>query len=261
MNSDAKLRAALTGGSTGIGAKVAERLKQRDYEVTIFDIERPTSNVDHWIEVNLADPNSIDSAISAATGPYNVLINNAGLPPRKGLTELILLVNCTGFKRFLTGMLNLMQSGSSIINTASRAGAMWRDNIHQVKALLNLDSPDQVTEFVKEQNLDHVRAYNLSKEAVIAYTISQTEHMIGRDLRMNCVSPGAVDTAILDDCKSAFGENVVKNIARAKRPALAEEVADVITFLAEPASNWIKGADIIVDGGMSAMAVSDQLEL
>ena len=94
--------------------------------------------------------------------------------------------------------------------------------------------------FVADRNIDATRAYNLSKEAVIVMTMARTEEMIGRGFRMNSVSPAAVSTGILDDFVAAFGPKVAKNITRAGRPGLPEEVADVILFLISPESNWIK---------------------
>ena len=81
-----------------------------------------------------------------------------------------------------------------------------------------------------DHEIDATRAYNLSKEAVIVYTISQTERMIQKRFRMNSVSPAAVSTGILDDFTKAFGEKVAKNIARAGRPGHPEEIADIIFY-------------------------------
>ena len=255
------MRVALTGGATGIGAEVAARLKRDGHEVTAFDISKPAANVDHWIRIDLSDPASVSAAVSEADGPYDALINNAGLPPREGQAELVLNVNFLGFRQFLIGMLDKMAKGAAIVNTASRAGAMWRDNLDEVTALMALDTPAALPGFVARRKMNHVRAYNLSKEAVIVLTMAETEALIARDLRMNSVSPAAVSTGILDDFVSAFGERVARNIARAGRAGLPGEVADVIAFLAGPDSRWLKGIDIAIDGGMGAMAQADLLDL
>ena len=253
------MRVALTGAATGIGAAVATKLKTAGHEVIAFDISQPDS-VDRWIKTDLSDPGSIEAALQAVDGPFDALINNAGLPPREGQTEVILRVNFFGLKAFTDGFLDKLSPGAAIVNTASRAGAHWRDNLEEVKALMALD-PSDLPGFIQDRNMDATRAYNLSKEAVIVFTLAQTEALIARGLRMNSVSPAAVSTGILDDFVAAFGERVAKNIARAGRPGLPEEVADVIVFLASPDSNWLKGTDIVVDGGMSAAAQSDMLGL
>lgn len=255
------MKVALTGGATGIGASVAARLKQQGATVFAFDINEPVENVDRWIEVDLGDPVSISNAVQTVDSGFDALINNAGLPPREGLSELILRVNYFGLKHFSTAMLDKLQPGASIVNTASRAGAMWRDNIEQVKALMALEGDSELSGFVARNGIDHVRAYNLSKEAVIVLTMSETERLLKRKIRVNSVSPAAVSTGILDDFKKAFGDRATQAIARAGRPGTTDEIAEVIAFLASPQSGWIKGQDITIDGGMSAMAVAGALGL
>ena len=75
------------------------------------------------------------------------------------------------------------------------------------------------------------------------------------------VSPAAVSTGILDDFKRAFGDRVAQNLAKVGRAGLPSEIADVICFLAGPESHWIKGQDLVVDGGMSALAASEAMGL
>ncbi len=255
------MRVALTGGASGIGAKVAARFQAAGHEVTAFDIAEPGGLVDRWVRTDLSDPASIAAALGAAEGRYDALVNNAGIPPRDGSAELVLNVNFLGFRQFLHGMVDKLAPGASIVNTASRAGASWRENIDEVKALMALDAPGQLAGFVAGRAIDPVRAYNLSKEAVIVLTMAETEALIARGLRMNSVSPAAVSTGILDEFVADFGERVAKTIARAGRPGLPDEVADVIVFLASPESRWLKGIDVAVDGGIGAMAVSDMLGL
>ena len=253
------MKIALTGGATGIGAAVASKMQALGHSVTSFDIAEP-QGVAQWIKTDLSDEASITRALAQAAGPFDALINNAGLPPREGMAERVLQVNWFGFSQFLDGMLDKLTEGAAIVNVASRAGAMWRDNLAQVQALRGL-TRDGLEGFVAEHNIDATRAYNLSKEAMIVMTHARTQEMISRGLRMNAVSPAAVSTGILDDFVKAFGPRVAANIARAGRAGTPEEVADVIVFLASPQAGWIKGQDIAIDGGMGPMTLADTLEL
>jgi len=255
------MRIAITGCSTGIGAAVVEKLLQSGHEVVAYDLNKPSASVSQWIETDLSNPESIAAAIDQTTGSFDVLINNAGLPPKKDAAALVLQVNFLGFRQFLTGMLDKLNDGASIVNTASRAGAMWRDNIEQVKALMAMPDHQNLDAFIKQHDINHVRAYNLSKEAVIVFTLAEAEAVLQRGMRINSVSPAAVSTAILDDFVEAFGDRVAKNIARVGRAGTAEEIADVIVFLAQPESGWLKGIDIAVDGGMGAINIAEQLKL
>ena len=252
------MRVALTGGATGIGAQVAAKLQALGHLVTAFDITEPQAHVDSWIKLDLSDPASIQAAAVQAEGPFDALINNAGIPPRDGLEKAILKVNYFGLVAFLDAMLDKLSPGAAIVNTASRAGSMWRDNLDQVKELMALP-PGGVPDFISKQAITPTRAYNLTKEAVIVMTMARTQDMVARGFRMNSVSPAAVSTDILKDFAAAFGDAMTKNVARSGRPGTAEEIADVIVFLASPESAWIKGQDIVIDGGMGAMIQSEAL--
>lgn len=255
------LRVAMTGGATGIGHTTALKLKTRGDEVIVFDIAEPTDHADLWIKSDLSTLDGVTAAVDQADGHFDVLINCAGLPPREGQSAKILALNTLGLRSFTELMLPRLNAGGSIVNVASRAGSKWRDNLDQVKALLALSGAAELDSFVTSNSIDPVRAYILSKEAVIVWTMAQTESLIEKKLRMNTVSPAAVSTGILDDFIKAFGEQVAKNVARVGRPGLPDEVADAIVFLSSAESRWIKGQDIVVDGGMSSVLGSEMLGL
>jgi NAD(P)-dependent dehydrogenase (short-subunit alcohol dehydrogenase family) len=254
------MRALITGAATGIGASTVSRLKAAGYEVVALDIAEP-AGVDQWIRIDMSSTESIDTAVDQLSGTFDCLINNAGLPPRAGLTESVLSVNFIGLVHFTNSVLGFLNADASIVNTASRAGAMWRDNLEQVRALIGLSGPEELASFIQEHEIDHVRAYNLSKEALIVWSMAQTQKMISVNLRMNTVSPAAVSTGILDDFAAAFGDKMAKNLERVGRPGTVDEIADLILFLCSKNSHWIKGQDIVIDGGMSAMVQTDLLEL
>lgn len=208
------MKVALTGGASGIGEKLAEKLMSEGNSVYAFDLHEPSVEVTEWIKTDLSEPASIDATVAKAPSGFDALINNAGLPPREGMGELILRVNFFGLKRFMDGMLTHLAPGAAIVNTASRAGAFWRDNLEQVKALMAAD-PDALPQFIDRHQIDATRAYNLSKEAVIVMTMARCQDMIARGFRMNSVSPAAVSTGILDDFVTAFGPKVAAKIGRA----------------------------------------------
>ena len=83
------MRVALTGGSSGIGAAVAARLKRDGHHVTAFDLTEPSENIDAWVELNLTDAVSIAAAAAKVSDQsFDVLINNAGLPPREAVLTI-----------------------------------------------------------------------------------------------------------------------------------------------------------------------------
>jgi NAD(P)-dependent dehydrogenase (short-subunit alcohol dehydrogenase family) len=252
---------AVTGVASGIGAKLAKTLKTQGHRVIGYDVHETSENLDHFIPLDLNDDASIHQA--AQNTPYKLdgLCNNAGLPPRAGMENAILQVNFLGTRAFTEAMLPHMNPQASILNIASRAGHGWRENLEQNKRLAALRNADQVARFVASEGIDATRSYNLTKEAMILWTVAITEDMIGRGIRVNSLSPGGISTGILDDFKRAFGEKMARNVERAGRPGLAQEIADIAAFVLSPASNWLKGADIPIDGGMGAFSMTDMLGL
>lgn len=252
---------AVTGVASGIGAELARILKTRGHTVVGFDIQQPTDNVDHYIPLDLMDPASIAQATGALDLRLDGLCNNAGVPPRDGLEEVILQVNFLGQRQFTLGLLDKFNSDASIVNMASRAGHGWREGIAQVKRLAAVSDKSQLVAFVDSEQLTPTRAYNLTKEAMILWTMAETEAMVGRGLRINSLSPGGIATGILDDFRRVFGEKMARNVERAGRPGKAVEVAEVAAFVLSPESHWLKGEDIAIDGGMGAFNLTDRLEL
>ncbi len=261
MTQDAARTIAVTGVAGGIGAALAALLRAQGHRVIGLDLRPPRDPVDLFIPLDLSDDAAIIAAAAAVAEPLDGLCNNAGLPPRPGQEAAILQVNFLGTRR-LSGLLaERIAPGGAIVNIASRAGAQWAQNLDQVLRLGALRDAGDLPGFVTAEGLDATRAYNLSKEAVIAWTLAQTEALIARDIRINAISPGAVDTAILDDFARAFGDRMQRNLHRAGRAGHPREIAQITAFLLSPDSHWIKGTDIPVDGGMGGFNMADALGL
>lgn len=252
---------AVTGVASGIGAQLARILKAQGHHVIGLDIRAAHDNVDQFIPLDLNDQNSITTASEQITVPLDGLCNNAGLPPRDGLEETILQVNFLGTRAFTHAMLPHLREGGSIVNMASRAGHSWRDGMDQVKRLASLTHRDQLAGFITTEKLDATRCYNLTKEAVILWSVAEAEKMVKRGLRVNSLSPGGISTGILGDFQRVFGAAMARNIERAGRAGEPEEVANIAAFLLSPASHWIKGTDIAIDGGMGAFNMCDAMGL
>jgi NAD(P)-dependent dehydrogenase (short-subunit alcohol dehydrogenase family) len=256
-----QLTFAVTGVASGIGAELARILKTRGARVIGLDIRETRENLDRFIPLDLDDSDSITQAAAAIGEPLDGLCNNAGLPPRAGLEATILQVNFLGTRAFTRAVLPALRDGASIVNMASRAGQGWREGLEQVKRLALLTRRAQLARFIETEKLDATRCYNLTKEAMILWTMAEAEPMVQRGLRINAVSPGGIATGILGDFQKAFGDRMMRNVERAGRPGKPEEIAEVAAFLLSPTSYWIKGADIAIDGGMGAFNLSDALDL
>lgn len=256
-----KLTYAITGVASGIGAELARILKADGHRVIGFDIQETTKNVDRFIKLDLNDATSIAHAVAAIDEPLDGLCNNAGLPPRDGLEEAILSVNFIGTRAFTQGMVPHLRQGGSIVNMASRAGHEWREGVAQIKRLAACTDKSQLADFIASEQIDATRCYNLTKEAMILWTVAESEAMVNKGLRINSLSPGGIATGILGDFQKAFGDKMAKNVERAGRPGAPEEIAQIAAFALSPASNWLKGTDIAIDGGMGSFNQSDAMGL
>ena len=252
---------AITGVASGIGADLARILRAQGHRVLGLDVLDRAEHADRLIPLDLSDPDSIARAAAAIDEPLDGLCNNAGVPPRDGLEAMILQVNFLGQRALTAALLDRLRPDGSILNMASRAGHGWRENLDQVRRLAALRGPRDADLFARTERLDATRAYNLSKEAMILWTMAMTEPLIARGLRINSLSPGGVATGILDDFRRAFGAQMARNVERAGRPGRPEEIAAIAAFVLSPEAHWLKGADIPVDGGMGAFNLSDALGL
>ena len=267
------MRVAVTGVASGIGAAACKILKERGDEIVGFDLNEPpeniADNVDEFHKMNIADLSALPELIAGLSGNFDALLNIAGIPPRSqsdganaGNEALVLVVNFFGLRKFTELMLEKLVDGAAIASLSSRAGSRWAENIDQVKEFMRLPETTNLQEYCGQNGIDPVRAYDLSKEAVVVWSMAKTEVLLKRDIRLNCVSPGGVSTPILEDFVEAFGaERVNRMTDRAGRACLPEEAAGVAIFLISPESKWVKGYNIYTDGGAFAMITSDQLEL
>lgn len=255
------MRVLITGGSNGIGKECCNLLSKKAVEITIIDVIKPEMEMVNWIKADFTDLHSLDELKHKLKGTFDVLINSAGLPPKESKQLDILMVNFIAFRKALEIIIPKLNPGSSIVNLASKAGANWKENITQIKRFLKITEVQDLASFCKKEKLDHVRAYDLSKEAVIVWTMASCEELKRRKIRINSVSPAAIDTRILNDFISAFGDRASKMINRIGRPGTPQEVAEVILFLVSKKSEWVTGIDLPVDGGTSAIVHCNQYEL
>lgn len=256
-------RYLVTGVARGVGAATALKLVEAGHQVVGVDRDAPEQDpgLESFHKVDLNDIKALNTTIDSLKGQFDGLCNIAGLPPREGLEATILRVNFLAVRE-LTGRIRpRLNPEASIVNLASRAGQAWQANIEQVKRLSELNLDSDVEAFIQSEKINSTRAYNLSKEALIAWTLAQTEPMLNQGFRVNSLSPGAVSTAILDDFNRAFGEKVARNVQRAGRAGKPEEAADAVVYMLSQQSTWLKGTDLVLDGGMSAFAAVEQYNL
>lgn len=252
----------VTGSASGIGAETASVLRKQGARVIGLDITQKTDNVDEFVHLNLLDDASIDEAAANLPRQVDGLCNVAGLPPSAGRARVI-KVNFLGLRRFSEQAADKLADGGVIINVSSGAGFGWIGDIARVKkglALAHNTSLEELEFFCDKQEISDVFSYLYSKELVTAWTKTAANAWRQRDIRVNSVSPGPVETPILQDFMDAFGERAKADLELIGRPGTTEDIAPVIAFLCSDAAAWITGANIPVDGGLEAERWRQKLE-
>ena len=241
----------VTGCASGIGAQTATLLRERGAKILGIDRNK-TENADQFFQADLSDPDSIDAVVAKLPNNIDGLANIAGLPPTAP-PDVVIKVNLLGLQRLTLGLIPKLATGASIANLASLAGFGWAQSLDQNKAAAELTF-DSLDEFIQAQGIDQQtgRSYFFSKEALIVWTIKNRWTWRDRGIRMNCVSPGPVDTPILKDFLETLGERAEEDMKIMDRPGVPGDVAPVVAFLMSDDSAWFRGANLTVDGGMSS---------
>ena len=246
-------RVVVTGCASGIGAALCGQLGELGAEVVGLDVCRPGPEVSlsDFREVDLADPASIDRAANTVGEQVDSLFNVAGVSSGIGDPLLVVTINFLGTRMFTEAVLPRLGPGSSVVCVSSLAAAGYREHLAQVAGLLATGSMAAGVQWCH----DHPDAladggYRLSKEAIIGYTVRNAVRLGVNGIRINATAPGVTETPMLDQLRSAYGQDyldtIPKPLGRVSNPA---EQAAVLAFLGSRAAGYITGQVIWVDGG------------
>jgi NAD(P)-dependent dehydrogenase (short-subunit alcohol dehydrogenase family) len=261
-------RVVVTGCASGIGEHVARQLTDLGAEVVGLDMRRPALQLKEFHEVDLSDPASIDQAAATIDGQVDALFNIAGVSSGIGNPLRVVTINFLGTRQFTEALIPAMPPGSSIANVSSLAASAYRENAVVTAGLLETATMTEGIEWC-QRNPEPVAdggGYRLSKEAIILYGMANVTTLGAKGLRINCTAPGVTDTPILDQLRSAYGQEFLDSFQTPLgRVAGPDEQATVLVFLNSDAARYITGQVIWVDGGSVAERVfgdvSDAREL
>ncbi|MFI6508868.1 beta-ketoacyl-ACP reductase [Streptosporangium sp. NPDC050855] len=224
----------VTGGNRGIGLAIARELAQAgdDVAVTYRSGQPPEGLFGVRCDVtSTADVDAAFAKVEAEYGPVEVLVANAGitrdtlLPMMKEETFTdVIDANLTGAyrvaKRATRGMLRLKRGRIVLISSVvAMLGSAGQSN------------------------------YAASKAGMIGFARSAARELGSRNITVNVVAPGFVETDMTAELDEAYQEQIRKNIPLG-RYASAEEIARVVRFVAGEDAAYITGAVIPVDGGL-----------
>ena len=235
----------VTGGAQGIGKEIIMKCLSEGASIHYCDFEEGPfkgemdaaakgSATVQFYSANITDEEQVKGLIKDITskGSLDVVVNNAGIT-RDGMVfrmpldqwESVLKVNLTGaflVAREASAFMALKQKSGSIINMASVVGQMG--NAGQTN-------------------------YSASKAGLIGFTKSLAKETAKRNVRVNAVAPGFIETAMTDKLSDEVKIEYAKAIPLG-RMGNPEDVANAVLYLASGLSSYITGQVIRVDGGL-----------
>lgn len=240
----AGLVALVTGGSSGIGEAAAHALVARGAHVVVLDLAPPEYDLAvDYIRCDVGDTVSVEAGVQHVVtnrGRIDIVVNSAGVAAQGTVRDnsddewtRVLDINVIGIARVSRAALPLLERSEhpAIVNVASIAATAGLP----LRAL-----------------------YSASKGAVAALTRAMAADHLAAGIRVNCVSPGTVDTPwVARLLSSAPDADAERAALEARQPhgrlVTATEVADAIVYLASPRSGSTTGHTLAVDGGMSSL--------
>jgi NAD(P)-dependent dehydrogenase (short-subunit alcohol dehydrogenase family) len=237
----------ITGGSTGIGAAAAHYFARAGAKVIITGRTERTLHeaaAQHPNIIAIAADVARDSARVIAEvsrhGRLDVLVNNAGICEMVPLAQTDADHVRRTFETNIFGVVELTRLALPLL-TASKG------------AIVNITSTQS------DEPMANSSVYAASKAALLALTRSWAQELAAAGVRVNAVSPGAINTPIADPKKLRITPQQLEAMAPALmamipmgRIASPDEVAPVIAFLASSAASFVTGAQYHVGGGLEA---------
>lgn len=239
----------ITGASRGIGAQIAKSFANANYNIVINYNSSPDKaaqvaqeiqeiNSDAQVLLVQADVSNLEQAKNLVDqtlekfGSIDVLINNAGIT----VDKLFLRMDENDFNKVMEVNVN------SVFNMTKAAYKPLAKSKNG--RIINLSSVVGIHGNIGQAN------YAASKAAIIGFTKSIAREFASKNITVNAIAPGFIESDMTDELSDQIKESVLKTIPL-KRFGKAEDIAQLALFLADLKNSFVTGQILVVDGGMT----------
>lgn len=230
--------AIITGGGSGIGAAIAQRLIRAGAKVLIADVNDASAAASGWgcafRRTDVSDPEDVRALCEEAVrrhGRLDIMVNNAGIAS----AHPIIAADATRSERFWRVHILGVQMG--IKEAATRMG--------EGGVIVNISSITAVRGFAQWGE------YAATKAGIISLTQTAAVELGPRGIRVNCIAPGIIDTPLAMNEAPDMVERNARVFALLGRIGRPEEIAAAVHFMVSDDASYVTGQTLLVDGGWS----------
>lgn len=246
-------RAVIVGGATGMGAAVAELVKEAGAEVVVMDRAEVTLDGVKAISLDLSDKASIDAAVAECGGPIHALFSCAGVAEG---TPGIERINFVGHRYMIESLLaqDLLPRGSAIAMISSFAGIGWESNLEAILDFFRIEDFDEAAQWCVDNNK---AGYVWTKQCINAYVAHQALPLLKQGIRINAILPGPTDTPLAQaNAEQWLGFGADYREEAGIEPSTPAEQAYPLAFLCSDAASGVNGITMITDAGFAGAGIS-----
>lgn len=238
--------ALITGATRGIGKQIAITLAKQGYNIALNyrkeneELENTKKEIEKiGVQIlavkgdvaNFKDCENFVKQVIERFGQIDVLVNNAGITK----DMLLMRMKKEDFEQVIdTNLVGTFNVTKNVVPYMMKARS---------GRIINISSVVGISGNAGQTN------YSASKAGIIGFTKSLAKEIASRNILVNAVAPGFIETNMTDVLKDDVKQEIAKNIPL-KRMGTTQDVANVVKFLASDDSSYITGQVINVDGGM-----------
>ena len=238
--------ALITGATRGIGKQIAITLAKKGYNIALNyrkeneELENTKKEIEKiGVQIlavkgdvaNFEDCENFVKQVIERFGQIDVLVNNAGITK----DMLLMRMKKEDFEQVIdTNLVGTFNVTKNVVPYMMKARS---------GRIINISSVVGISGNAGQTN------YSASKAGIIGFTKSLAKEIASRNILVNAVAPGFIETNMTDVLKDDVKQEIAKNIPL-KRMGTTQDVANVVKFLASDDSSYITGQVINVDGGM-----------